>query len=109
MSKIAIGQWRDDADGPMQVVSGPYGRRKLHYQAPPADVLPTETAKFLSWVNAETGEPALIKAGLAYLWFVTLHSFYDGNGRIARAAGDPVSSIHLDVDKRQGLLRGKNF
>ncbi len=88
MSKIAIGQWRDDADGPMQVVSGPYGRRKLHYQAPPADVLPAETAKFLSWANADTGEPVLIKAGLAHLWFVTLHPFDDGNGRIARAAGD---------------------
>lgn len=88
MSKIAIGQWRDDTDGPMQVVSGPVGRRKVHYQAPPADVLPAETAKFLAWANGETGEPALIKAGLAHLWFVTLHPFDDGNGRIARAVGD---------------------
>ena len=88
MSKIAIGQWRDDADGPMQVVSGPMGRRKLHYQAPPADVLHTETAKFQTWANTETGEPALVKAGLAHLWFVTLHPFDDGNGRIARAVGN---------------------
>ncbi|MGV2481392.1 UNVERIFIED_CONTAM: Fic family protein, partial [Salmonella enterica subsp. enterica serovar Weltevreden] len=52
------------------------------------DVLPTETARFLAWANEETGEPALIKAGLAHLWFVTLHPFDDGNGRIARAVGD---------------------
>lgn len=88
MSRISIGQWRDDSDGPMQVVSGPVGRRKVHYQAPPADVLPAETEKFLAWANEETGESALVKAGLAHLWFVTLHPFDDGNGRIARAVGD---------------------
>lgn len=88
MNRLTVGQWRDDAAGPMQVVSGPVGRRKVHFQAPPADVLPTETARFLAWANADTGEPALIKAGLAHLWFVTLHPFDDGNGRIARAVGD---------------------
>jgi Fic family protein len=88
MSKIAIGQWRDDTDGPMQVVSGPVGRRKVHFQAPPADVLPVEVGRFFAWANADTHEPALIKAGLAHLWFVTLHPFDDGNGRIARAVGD---------------------
>lgn len=88
MNKIAIGQWRDDADGPMQVVSGPVGRRKLHFQAPPADVLPFEVAHFLTWANDQTDMPALLKAGLAHLWFVTLHPFDDGNGRIARAVGD---------------------
>lgn len=88
MSKIAVGQWREDADGPMQVVSGPVGRHKVHFQAPPAELLLDETARFLAWANAETGEPALIKAGLAHLWFVTLHPLADGNGRIARAVGD---------------------
>ena len=88
LSRIAIGQWRDDADGPMQVMSGPVGRRKVHDQAPPAGMLPAEMARFLSWANAPTGEPALVKAGLAHLWFVTLHPFDDGNGRIARAVGD---------------------
>jgi Fic family protein len=88
MSRIAIGQWRNDADGPMQVVSGPLGRRKVHFQAPPADTLPAEMARFLTWANDDTGEPELIKAGLAHLWFVTLHPFDDGNGRIARAIGD---------------------
>jgi len=88
MHKIAVGQWRDDADGPMQVVSGPVGRRKVHFQAPPADALPAEVARWLAWANADTGEPALVKAALAHLWFVTLHPFDDGNGRIARAVGD---------------------
>ncbi|MGN3964937.1 Fic family protein [Burkholderia gladioli] len=89
MNKLTVGQWRDDAAGPMQVVSGPVGRRKVHFQAPPASVLPIETARFLAWANEETGgEPMLIKAGLAHLWLVTLHPFDDGNGRIARAVGD---------------------
>ena len=88
MNKLTVGQWRDDAVGPMQVVSGPVGRRKVHFQAPPAGVLPIETARFLAWANEETSEPMLIKAGLAHLWFVTLHPFDDGNGRIARAVGD---------------------
>lgn len=88
MNKIAVGQWRDDANGPMQVVSGPVGRHKVHFQTPPAGALPAETAKFLAWANEETGEPVLVKAGLAHLWFVTLHPFDDGNGRIARAVGD---------------------
>ena len=85
---ITIGAWRDDADGPMQVVSGPVGRRRIHFQAPPVQALPAEMARFLAWANADTGEPALLKAGLAHLWLVTLHPFDDGNGRIARAVGD---------------------
>jgi Fic family protein len=88
MSRIAVGQWRRDADGPMQVVSGPVGRRRVHFEAPPADTLPNEIERFLAWANDDSGEPALIKAGLAHLWFVTLHPFDDGNGRIARAIGD---------------------
>ncbi len=88
MTRIAVGQWRTDTEGPMQIVSGHVGRRKVHFQAPPAEVLAAETDRFLAWANAETGEPTLIKAGLAHLWFVTLHPFDDGNGRIARAVGD---------------------
>ena len=89
LSKIAVGQWRDDAAGPMQVVSGPVGRRKTHYQAPPASEIAGEISRFLDWANNETREPAmLIKAGLAHLWFVTIHPFDDGNGRVARAVGD---------------------
>lgn len=88
MSQLAVGQWRDDADGPMQVVSGPIGRRRVHFRAPPAESLPYEVERFLSWANQSNGEPMMIKAGLAHLWFVTLHPFDDGNGRIARALGD---------------------
>jgi Fic family protein len=85
---VTVGQWRDDATGPMQVISGGGKRSKVHFQAPPADVLHDETSQFLVWANRKTDEPALIKAGLAHLWFVTLHPFDDGNGRIARAVGD---------------------
>jgi len=88
IAKINVGAWRDDATGPMQVVSGPIGRQRVHFEAPPAEQLETETAAFLKWANGSTGEPPLIKAGLAHLWFVTLHPFDDGNGRIARAVGD---------------------
>src|SRR5574337_137524 len=76
------------ASGPMQVVSGPLSRQQVHFEAPPADRLEKEASRFLNWVNTESGEPPLIKAGLAHLWFVTLHPFDDGNGRIARAIGD---------------------
>ncbi len=86
--RIKVGQWRNDAAGPMQVVSGPLGREKVHYEAPPAATLPAQTAAFLQWFNTPpTGDP-LIHAGLAHLWLVTLHPFDDGNGRISRAVGD---------------------
>ncbi|WP_334188306.1 Fic family protein [Noviherbaspirillum sp.] len=88
LSKIAIGAWRDDANGPMQVVSGPVGRQRVHFEAPPADRIEQETSPFLDWINGSLNEPPLIKAGLGHLWFVTLHPFDDGNGRIARAIGD---------------------
>lgn len=88
LTRIAVGKWRTDAEGPMQVVSGHLSRRKVHFQAPPAHTLTAEVDRFLAWANVETGEPALIKAGLAHLWFVTLHPFDDGNGRMARAVGD---------------------
>ena len=88
LARISVGTWRDDATGPMQVVSGPVHRQRVHYQAPPAEQLVTEVDRFLNWANTTTPEPWLIKAGLAHLWFVTLHPFDDGNGRIARAVGD---------------------
>lgn len=88
LSKIQVAGLRDDASGPMQVVSGPLGRQKVHFEAPPVDRLATEVEQFLAWLNADSGEPPLIKAGLGHLWFVTLHPFDDGNGRIARAIGD---------------------
>jgi Fic family protein len=88
MRRIIVGQWRNDRDGPMQVVSGPMGREKVHYRAPPAERLPAETAKFLKWFADPGDLDPLLIAGLAHLWFVTLHPFDDGNGRIARAIAD---------------------
>ncbi|MBS0356818.1 MAG: Fic family protein [Proteobacteria bacterium] len=88
MTRIKVAGWRGDTNGPMQVISGAMGRQKVHFEAPPAEQLPSETARFLDWLNTDSGEPPLIKAGLGHLWFVTLHPFDDGNGRIARAVGD---------------------
>src|SRR5690625_1101234 len=88
LNKIKVGSWRDDASGPMQVVSGPIGRQRVHFEAPPAHRLEAETRLFLDWLNGASKTPPLLKAGLAHLWFVTLHPFDDGNGRIARAIGD---------------------
>ncbi len=93
MTRIRVGQWRDDSDGAMQiisgqVVSGPVGREKVHYQAPPADRVPDEMAKFLRWFEQPGDTDPLLVAGLAHLWFVTIHPFDDGNGRIARAIAD---------------------
>ena len=88
MKKIRVGEWRDDARGPMQVVSGPMGREKVHYEAPPAKRLPDEAQRFLSWFNDPGDTDAVLVAGLAHLWFVTIHPFDDGNGRMARAIAD---------------------
>ncbi len=89
MAKVLVASWRTDATGPMQVISGAFGHEKVHFQAPPAAWLEREMSGFLTWFNAasSTIDPVL-KAGLAHLWFVTLHPFEDGNGRIARAIGD---------------------
>jgi Fic family protein len=88
MSKIKVGAWRDEESGPMQVVSGPMGRERVHYEAPPADRLPGEMKAFLTWFENPGDTDPLLVAGLAHLWFVTIHPFDDGNGRIARAIAD---------------------
>ncbi|MEM5404577.1 Fic family protein [Paraburkholderia unamae] len=88
LSRIHVGAWRDDANGPMQVISGPIGRQRVHFEAPPANRLEAGTRRFLDWLNGPAQEPPLIKAALGHLWFVTLHPFDDGNGRVARAIGD---------------------
>ncbi|MGH7524252.1 MAG: Fic family protein [Gemmatimonadales bacterium] len=88
ISNIIIGAWRDDARGPMQVISGPMGRERVHYEAPAAGRLGAEMAAFLQWFNANGQVDPVLKAALAHLWFVTIHPFDDGNGRIARAIAD---------------------
>lgn len=87
MSRITVGAWRTPEGDPMQVVSGPVGRERIHYEAPAADRLNTEMTAFLQWFDTATPDPVL-KAGVAHLWFVTNHPFDDGNGRIARAIAD---------------------
>ena len=86
--RINVAAWRLDASGPMEVVSGAVGCEKVHFTAPPASTLPAQTDAFLTWFEAAPVGDALIKAGLAHLWLVTLHPFDDGNGRISRAVGD---------------------
>jgi Fic family protein len=88
MHKITTGTWRDDSTGPMEVVSGPVGKAHVHFQAPPALRLDQEMWTFLNWFNASADMDPVLKAGLAHLWFVTIHPFDDGNGRIARAIAD---------------------
>ncbi len=88
MAKIRAGAWRDDSTGPMQVVSGPVGKESVHFEAPTAARLEGEMQSFLDWFNAKADVDPVLKAGLAHLWFVTIHPFDDGNGRIARAIAD---------------------
>lgn len=88
MYKIITGHWRDDSTGPMQVVSGALGKEKVHYQAPPAAQIENEMRIFLDWFNLEQNTDLVLKAAVAHLWFVTIHPFEDGNGRISRALSD---------------------
>lgn len=85
---ITVGSWRDDQKGPMQVVSGAIGREKVHFEAPVAERVPQEMDAFLKWFNEKQDIDPVIKAGIAHLWFVTIHPFEDGNGRITRALTD---------------------
>jgi Fic family protein len=91
MRKLRVAAWRDDSTGPMQVVSGPVGRERVHFVAPAAKKLDREMTAFLRWFNVDVGASRVddvLKAGLAHLWFVTIHPFDDGNGRVARAIAD---------------------
>jgi Fic family protein len=90
MRKITVGAWRNDKSGPMQVVSGPVGKQRVHYEAPGASRLQREMKRFLDWFNQDDSMDLVLKAGVAHLWFVTIHPFDDGNGRIARAIADMV-------------------
>lgn len=88
MHKIIVGDWRTIDTGPMQVISGTIGKEKIHFEAPNADLLEKEMLAFLKWFAKGSDIDPFIKAGIAHLWFVTIHPFEDGNGRIARAIGD---------------------
>lgn len=88
MRRIIVGAWRDDKAGPVQVVSGPPHRERVHYQAPAAKRLDREMRVFLDWFNDSNASDPVLAAAIAHLWFVTIHPFDDGNGRIARAIAD---------------------
>jgi len=88
MSRIAVGQWRPEEAGAMQVVSGPIGHERVHFEAPAASRLTTEMSRFIAWFNEPSAIDPVLKAAVAHFWFVTIHPFEDGNGRIARAIAD---------------------
>jgi Fic family protein len=88
MRRITVGAWRPPGAGPMQVVSGPVGKERVHFEAPAADRLDHEMARFFDWMEGGGGVDPVLKAGIAHFWFVTLHPFEDGNGRIGRALAD---------------------
>ncbi len=86
--KIIVGKWRNDKHGPMQVVSGRIGREKVHFQAPKAKLVPSEMKLLIKWLNDTNNNDNVLNSAIAHLWFVTIHPFEDGNGRIARAISD---------------------
>ena len=88
MYKIIVGDWRKDTTGPMQVISGPMGKEKVHFEAPNSDLLEKEMSSLLNWFNQNNKIDLVLKASIAHLWFVTIHPFDDGNGRITRALTD---------------------
>lgn len=88
MHKITVGNWRNNEKGPMQVVSGAMGKEKVHYEAPQSDRLQKEMKLFLKWFNSADSIDAVLKSAIAHFWFITIHPFDDGNGRIARAIAD---------------------
>ena len=87
MTPITVADWRKGEE-PMQVVSGAYGKEKVHYEAPPSSAVPAEMKQFLDWFNAEREINPILKAAIAHLWFVAIHPFDDGNGRLARTLTD---------------------
>ncbi len=100
MHKIKVGKFRDDKNGPMQVVSGRIGKEKVHYQAPDASFLDIEVSRFLGWINNSKEICGILAAGIAHLWFVTIHPFDDGNGRIARAITDMLLAKAENTEQR---------
>lgn len=101
MHKIVVGKWRENtSEDPMQVVSGAMGKEKVHFQAPQSEVLTREMTKYLKWFNAKEQMNPLIKAAIAHLWFVTIHPFDDGNGRLARTIADMQLARADGIPKR---------
>jgi len=100
MVKINVARWRYDKQGPMQVISGPVGKKKIHFEAPPANLLETEMSALISWINKKANMDGIIKAAVCHLWFITIHPFDDGNGRIARTLTDMLLARDENSPKR---------
>ena len=100
MQKITVGKWRSASSGAMQVVSGGYGREKIHYEAPSHERIKNEMNQFIKWFNTRTNIDPVIKSAIAHFWFVTIHPFDDGNGRIARAIADMMLAISEKTSQR---------
>lgn len=100
LHKIIVGKWRDNEKGPMQVLSGAMGKERVHFEAPNGDLLEKEMAAFLKWFNTNNATDKVLKSGVAHLWFVTIHPFDDGNGRIARAIADMLLTASDETPKR---------
>ena len=98
--EITVGNWREDTTGPMQVVSGAMGKEKVHFEAPNSKLVSNEMEIFLEWFNSNKKIEPIIKAGIAHLWFVTIHPFEDGNGRISRAITDMLLARADGVPQR---------
>lgn len=107
MRRIRVGVWRDDVSGPMQVVSGPIGRERVHFEAPKADRIESEMRQFLDWFNAPSRTDELLKAALSHLWFVTVHPLDDGNGRVARAVADMLLARSERTSQRFYSMSGQ--
>ena len=107
MYKITVGNWRTDARGPMQVVSGPMGKEKVHYTAPESSRLALEMSRFINWFNSDASMEPVIKSGISHLWFVSIHPFDDGNGRIARAIADSQLARADSTNQRFYSMSGK--
>ncbi|MEQ9115448.1 MAG: Fic family protein [Rickettsiales bacterium] len=98
--KITVGGWRNEETGVMQVVSGAIGREKVHFEAPKHEGIPQEMKKFLEWFNQNNDLDLVLKSAIAHLWFVTIHPFSDGNGRICRALSDMLLAKSEDSSRR---------
>lgn len=108
LHKINVASWRDDREGPMRVISGPVGRETIHYQAPPAERIDAEMDKFLRWWKTSRGQwEGLLRAAVAHLWFVAIHPFDDGNGRIARTLTDMALAQDEDLPTRYYSLSSR--
>jgi len=99
MNPIRVGQWRNDEKGPMQVVSGAIGKEQVHFQAPDAARLEADMQLFVAWFNEHQEIDPVLKAGIAHLWFITIHPFDDGNGRMARA----ITDMQLSKSEKQSV------